>query len=541
MERVGARRRVAPVPLFGSVLGLLLLAVVGGAFIVASLALLAGGRAYVYGEGRWSKAQQETVFYLDRYAEGGDMADLVRARRALRVPLGDLDAREAMEAPELDRERAVAGLLRGQNEPEDIPKMIWMFRYFADAPHIRDAGAAWMASDEHILALAGLADELEKAWWSPPPDASAIAATRRDLGRIDRTLRPLETRFSQSLGEGMRRLEGAVAVLGALLLLALAAAALGLFRWATRRIRASERKFWASFEHAPLGMVLLSDDGVLQEVNDTACDILGRSRSALVGKRIAGLLHPEDRDRPALPVLPPAEGAREAVDVRFMRPDWTTLWGRLSVSRFPDNGLGTRSIAVLEDVSEAKALEEELSHQARHDPLTGLANRRAFERELDGALVDARDESTRHTLAFVDLDRFKRINDTSGHVAGDAALQEIARLMGEGLRTSDVLARLGGDEFGVILWRCPIDRGMALLDGVAGAISKYAFTWEGQTHTLGSSMGVVEIHGGTGDVASVMRAADRACYVAKSQGGGRVRGGAQGRSGDPTADEGLVS
>ncbi|MFW5924976.1 MAG: GGDEF domain-containing protein [Myxococcota bacterium] len=530
MGHLDARNTGRSVPLWGTALGLVLLAVAGGAFTAASLTLIAGGRAYVHGEGRWSKAQQEAVFYLDRFAEKGRPRDLAQARRALRVPLGDMEARAAMEAPELDRERARGGLLQGQNDPRDIPKMIWMYRYFANAPYVRDAVAVWAESDDHIMALAALANRLEEEWRSPAPEAATIVDIRQDLGRLDHTLRRLETRFSHHLSEGMRHLEALVALLSAAVLLALATAALGLFRWATRRVRASERKFWASFEHAPLGMVLLADEGTLQEVNDTFCSIVGRPRSELLGMRIANLLHPDDveGEHASLPVPPGGRDDTTVVEARLVRPDGTTLWGRLSASEFPDDGRGTRSIAVLEDVSEARALAEELSYQATHDPLTGLLNRRTFERELDEALLEVREKGTEHTLAFVDLDRFKRVNDTCGHAAGDAALRKIAGLIGENLRTSDVLARLGGDEFGIILRRCPVDRGKKVLAGVREALARNTFTWDGHTFSVGSSVGVVNVHGGTPDAASVMRAADLACYQAKGQGGGCVEGRATG-------------
>jgi diguanylate cyclase (GGDEF)-like protein/PAS domain S-box-containing protein len=523
-RQVGADASAAPVSLWGTVLALLVLAVAGAAFIAASLALLAAGRAYVYGEGRWSKAQQEVVFYLDRFAEAGDPADLAHARRALRVPLGDLDARVAMEAPDLERDRARAGLLAGENHPDDISRMIWMFRYFRGAPFVRDAVAAWVASDEHVQALTVLADDLEQQWSSQAPDPEAIVAMRKELARIDGALRLLETRFSQSLGAGMRMLELWGAVLGTAVLLVLALAALGLFGWATRRIRASERKFWASFEHAPLGMALLSAEGTLVDVNDTFCTILGWRRTDLVGMKVEALLHPDDapegeRILPAVVLGPEGSGA---VDKRLVRSDGTHLWGRFSIAEFPDEGRAGRWIAVLEDVSEAKALAEELSHQAWHDPLTGLANRRAFERELDEALRDARSQGTRHTLAFIDLDRFKRVNDSCGHLAGDQALQGIARLMQEQMRTSDVLARLGGDEFGLILRRCPIERGVELIDGLQSALAHHRFVWEGRELTFGSSTGAVEISADAQNPATVMRAADQACYAAKEKGGGRV-------------------
>lgn len=508
-------------PVRTAVAALLLLALAAIGFSVAALQALSGGRAYVNGEGLWSKAQQEAVFYLDRYAEAGAPRDLLRARRALRIPLGDRQARLALQGSAYDYEQAYAGFLAGGNHPDDIPTMIALFEYFERAPYFREAIAVWRQADPHILDLQALARRLEREWGTENPSPDAIARMRAELGDIDDRLRILENRFSLTLGIGLRTLTTVLAALTAVLLLAFAGSAAVALRRATRRIRASERRFWTSFEHAPVGMALLSADGALVEVNDALCRILNASRQELLRSSIDDLLHRDDRDEATQRLDEVRSRARASVSLeqRFVRRDGVSLWGKLTLSASPGSAGGDHAlIAVLEDVSEAHELSEQLSYEAHHDPLTGLINRRTFERRVDALIADARHKGTRHTLGFVDLDQFKQVNDTCGHAAGDALLEQIAQVMNRQLRNSDILGRVGGDEFGLLLHNCPVDHGTEVVDKLRQAVDGFAFSWEGRGFALSASTGLVELSGDFADAVSAMQAADSACYVAKQAG-----------------------
>ena len=160
--------------------------------------------------------------------------------------------------------------------------------------------------------------------------------------------------------------------------------------------------------------------------------------------------------------------------------------------------------------------------QASHDPLTGLVNRREFERRLDEALNTAHAGGSSHVLCYLDLDRFKVVNDTSGHTAGDAMLREIAGILKEQIRDSDVVARIGGDEFGMLLIGCPLDKARQIADDVCAAIRDFRFVWRDQIFTVGVSIGLVQIGAESGSIEDTLSAADSACYVAKQQGRGRV-------------------
>jgi len=184
---------------------------------------------------------------------------------------------------------------------------------------------------------------------------------------------------------------------------------------------------------------------------------------------------------------------------------------------------------VVRDVSERKrseaalrASEKRLSWQASHDSLTELVNRREFERRLQQAILGAKTASQQHALCYLDLDQFKLINDTCGHTAGDELLQQIADLLQSGLRKTDLLARLGGDEFGILLYYCPLPPAQQVADKLREQLRQLRFVWQDKTFTLSASIGVVVIDADTPNLASVLSAADAACYAAKNKGRNRV-------------------
>src|SRR4029453_5221855 len=148
--------------------------------------------------------------------------------------------------------------------------------------------------------------------------------------------------------------------------------------------------------------------------------------------------------------------------------------------------------------------------------------RREFERRLGEALEIARAGRQGHVMCFLDLDRFKAVNDTSGHLAGDNMLREVAALIREAVRDSDPVARLGGDEFGMLLVGCPLDKARQIADDVCRSIAAYRFVWHDKVFNIGVSIGLIEIGREAGSVEQLLAAADSACYVAKKEGAGRV-------------------
>lgn len=180
------------------------------------------------------------------------------------------------------------------------------------------------------------------------------------------------------------------------------------------------------------------------------------------------------------------------------------------------------SVMVIQDVSESRDLMRRLSYSASHDMLTSLPNRVSFEQKLKTLLISAAEQHQHHALVFIDLDRFKAVNDTAGHAAGDALLREISGVMQHHLRRTDFLARLGGDEFGVLLNECPLDKAREVTERIVGAVNDYRFQWEGRLHHVGASAGITPINKDNCLASEVMAQADLACYNAKHNGRGQL-------------------
>jgi diguanylate cyclase (GGDEF)-like protein len=186
------------------------------------------------------------------------------------------------------------------------------------------------------------------------------------------------------------------------------------------------------------------------------------------------------------------------------------------------NGQIIGSVLVFRDVTRSRDLARQLTWAASHDELTGLINRREFEHRLAGLLETARVEHKQHAVLYLDLDQFKVVNDTSGHTAGDELLRQLTATLEKKVRESDTLARLGGDEFGVLLEGCPLERAAVIADALRAAITEFRFVWQDKVFENGVSIGVVAITEHSESTASIMSAADSACYVAKDQGRNRV-------------------
>lgn len=176
------------------------------------------------------------------------------------------------------------------------------------------------------------------------------------------------------------------------------------------------------------------------------------------------------------------------------------------------------AVLVFRDVTQVRTQARQLSWQARHDPLTGLVNRREFEYQLEAAIFSAQNQNLEHILLYLDLDHFKIVNDTCGHIAGDEMLRQVAELFKSRIRRTDVLARLGGDEFALLLYQCPLAVGLQIAESILQSIQTFRFVWQDKTFSIGVSIGLVEINSQTPNPSTVLTAADAACYAAKNKG-----------------------
>lgn len=277
------------------------------------------------------------------------------------------------------------------------------------------------------------------------------------------------------------------------------------------------------------GVVTTDEQGRIQYLNPIAEHLLATTNALAAGQHYLEVLKLIDEatgealgDLVHL-CLTRDTGVLHAEEGLLSRPDGTRYHLKIVAAPMHDRfGHLVGAVLALHDITEVMGMARQLSYQASHDMLTGLFNRRAFERRVEEAIRDAMAGKGSHVLFYMDLDQFKVVNDTCGHKAGDELLQQMASLMDARVRESDVLARLGGDEFGALFERCPIDRAVAIAEGIRQAVHDFRFAWQDKTFEIGVSIGVVPIDASSGNLAEVLAAADAACYVAKDRGRNRI-------------------
>ncbi|MGI9287507.1 MAG: EAL domain-containing protein [Pseudomonadales bacterium] len=179
-------------------------------------------------------------------------------------------------------------------------------------------------------------------------------------------------------------------------------------------------------------------------------------------------------------------------------------------------------IMVFSDVTEQRRISKQIAYQASHDPLTELVNRREFDVRLQRAFNRAKENSSVHALCYLDLDQFKVVNDTCGHVAGDELLRQIANVLYQHIRARDTLARLGGDEFGILMENCTFEQAHRIAEALRQAVGQYRFVWEDKIFNVGASLGVVAITESDKSAGDLLMKADTACYAAKREGRNRT-------------------
>ena len=250
-------------------------------------------------------------------------------------------------------------------------------------------------------------------------------------------------------------------------------------------------------------------------VNGLLISLLGLAASAYLALRMG-----RDVTRPVKRLADAVEQlGRGRLDVRVDEDSG----GELRTLERGVNAMATALQAAQERMQERiDEATERLSYQATHDALTGLVNRREFERRLEKALASARAEGRVHALCYLDLDQFKIVNDTCGHVAGDELLRQLTGLLQGKVRDADTLARLGGDEFGVLLNDCPLEQAQIVADLLRQTVKDFHFVWHERPFAIGVSIGLVPITQDSGTLAKVLSCADTACYAAKDLGRNRV-------------------
>jgi diguanylate cyclase (GGDEF)-like protein/PAS domain S-box-containing protein len=279
----------------------------------------------------------------------------------------------------------------------------------------------------------------------------------------------------------------------------------------------ADEQFRTAFDDALVGIALVAPDGSWLRVNDALCEIVGYAREQLHGMTFQDITHPEDLDADLALLEETLAGTRAGyqMEKRYLRQDGEVVWALLSVSLVRDAaGAPLHFISQVLDISERKRLEGELSRLATRDDLTGLYNRRFFEREVAQSLRLLRRHGGTASVLYLDLDRFKEVNDTLGHQCGDDLLKHVADVLTGRLRETDVIARLGGDEFAVLLPMTGADGAAAIVRALEQEFIERPALLEGQVVTARASVGVAELDAEL-DVDGVLRRADQAMYAVK--------------------------
>ena len=301
-----------------------------------------------------------------------------------------------------------------------------------------------------------------------------------------------------------------------------------------RALRETEERFRRAFDDAPIGMALLDLDGRMTQVNDALCAMLGYAREELVGRFGRSIAHPEDGifTRAAMDEIRAGLRQSYSTEMRSLNVAGHPVSCTLQATMLSDpDGRPTAVLIQIQDITDRKHHEQQLEHLADHDALTGLFNRRAFSRELTAHAGRGARYGAGGTVLMIDLDQFKHVNDTLGHHAGDELITRVAHLLGERLRTSDVLARLGGDEFAVLLPRAGVRDAEQVAQSVIDTLHLHAIPIAGTERRMTASIGIASFEDQPQISAEdIMINADLAMYDAKQSGRDRYATFSSGRS-----------
>ena len=290
------------------------------------------------------------------------------------------------------------------------------------------------------------------------------------------------------------------------------------------------------------GIVVTDLEGRITCLNPVAAHLTGWSELESLGRRMAEVVRIVDARGDGVDLL--SAGFCNGSDdiVSLLRRDGHVILVDGAVAMVHDHARAPVGfIVTFRNVTAATRMSRELSYHANHDALTGLLNRRVFDTRLERAVASAAELGCRHALLYFDLDRFKSVNDTGGHVAGDELLRQLAVLLRRQLREHDTLARVGGDEFAMLLENCTEPRAAAVATKILATLDGFEFAWEGQRYKVGASVGQVGFSGAGLTAQDILETADRMCYMAKETGRNRIASeelrGAMPRRRNPRPDE----
>jgi diguanylate cyclase (GGDEF)-like protein/PAS domain S-box-containing protein len=494
---------------------------------IASLSTLSSIRAFVNGEGMWSKAERQAVAELRQFARTGSSDHYRRFRAELAVNLGDRAARLELQSHTPNYLRAAQGFIAGRNHPDDVAGMMRMFRLFRNSSIFAAPLAAWTEADEWIAKLDQAGEQMQSAMQSDGAGSDRVERLAGVAEFIHLGVAPLEDEFSASLGRTSRLVMGLLSGLLALCSVVLVGIGAIISRNMIRRgeriasaLRESQEQVFAAQARSHVTLESIADAVLCTNLEQQVTYMNGAA------EQLTGWTTTEAEQQPlstVLNILPEAD-AFSAAGSLLQRRDGSTVPIHEHAAPICDSrGAVTGSVFVLRDMTQQRIFATQLQHQATHDALTGLTNRREFERQLRLVIEDQQRSGGDYALLYLDLDQFKVINDTCGHAAGDELICQVSTAVRQRLRGGDLLARLGGDEFGVLLMHCPTHAALKLAESIRHRVSELRFMWKGRIFAVNASIGVLSLAESLPTVDDALSAADQACYLAKDNGRNRVQ------------------
>lgn len=281
------------------------------------------------------------------------------------------------------------------------------------------------------------------------------------------------------------------------------------------------------FDTVPQAIICVNTQAQIVRVNNMACNLFGYSEREMCRLEINQLLPSPFREKHHSHIAaffkankPITIGVNRRLKAKLKDGSIIKIKINLSIAGEGDNKV---AIASIYDTTQEDIISDKLKYQAHHDNLTGLINRQQFEQQLHLSLAEAKTQNTQHILCFLDLDQFKLVNDTAGHIAGDELLKQISYLLKSHLRTSDILGRLGGDEFGLLLHDCTLDAAIVKAEKLLSLIDIFRFSWESKLFSIGVSIGVTIINKDSESTTDILKQADTACFAAKNKGRNQIQ------------------
>jgi diguanylate cyclase (GGDEF)-like protein/PAS domain S-box-containing protein len=515
----GARGLIVIVWVFAGVIVLLLL------LASYSISLMSAGRAYVGGEGLWSKAQKQAVHALLRYTQDHQAVDYQRYEAALIVVLGDRQARLELEKTDPDLALATQGFLQGRNHPDDIDGMIHLFRVFRRTPDIDQAIGIWAEADVHIDRLIALGSQIRRSVLAGEVRPETTRAYLRQLDAIDRELTPLEDAFSSTLAGAARKTRVLLLALMCVVVSVLLAVAYLFSRRLLlqnarfqRALQNSENQLRELVQLAPLPILIVRRwDAAVVYANDRGLQQFKIDHDTMLGSYPAQNFYVRPEERPQVMDALLEQGSIRDHEVELQDSSGHRFWALVSSQRINFAGADC-VLSTFTNIDERKRAQQELHHRAFHDELTGLPNRAMFMDALNRTRHRVERRNDVFLLFFVDLDNFKAVNDTYGHRLGDMLLREVALRLRLCLREGDLVARLGGDEFVILVeGEGQVQDAQAIARKLLSALAPACVCGD-QTLQITASIGISRYpHDGT-EPGELLRRADAAMYRAKARG-----------------------